>query len=260
VKIITLLTDFGLKDAYVGIMKGVILSINPDAAIVDITHEVEAQDIREGVFLLEESWGWFPEGTVHVAVVDPTVGSSRRPIIVSAGGRVFVGPDNGLFTLVMGETPVVHVIESREFMLPGVSGTFHGRDVFSPAAAHLSRGVPPAAFGRRIDDPVRLGGLSPAVEGGALKGKIVRFDRFGNGITNIPAGVMQSFLKGSAFRVKTGTISFEGLSVSYYEAEFTCLFGSSGYLEFGCFKGSFRDRTGARKDDEVRVIPSDDRL
>ena len=259
-KIITLLTDFGLKDAYVGIMKGVILSINPDARVVDITHEVDAQDIREGAFLLQESCGWFPEGTVHVAVVDPTVGSSRRPIIVTAREQVFVGPDNGLFTLVMGEPPAVHVIENREFMLPGVSGTFHGRDIFSPAAAHLSKGVPAAAFGHRIDDPVRLNSIFPTVEDGVLKGKIVRFDRFGNGITNIREEMMRSFLKGSAFTVETGGMSFTGLTRSYYEADFTCLLGSSGYLEFGYFKGSFRDRTGARKDDEVKVIPSDSRL
>lgn len=254
-KIITLLTDFGLKDAYVGIMKGVILSINSEAGIVDITHEVGAQDIREGAFLVRESCGWFPEGTVHVAVVDPTVGSSRKPIIVHARGQFFVGPDNGIFTLVMDGTFTAYGIENREFMLPAVSCTFHGRDVFSPAAAHLSRGVPPSAFGRPIADPVRLDGLFPAAENDVLKGRIVRFDRFGNGITNIPEDRLRSFLKGGAFRVETGAVCFEGLSRSYYEADFTCLIGSSGYLEFGYFKGSFRDKTGAVKDDEVRVIP-----
>ena len=255
-KIITLLTDFGLKDAYAGIMKGVILSINPDAGIVDIAHEVEAQDVREAAFLVKESCPWFPAGTTHVAVVDPTVGSSRRPIIVTTRDYAFVGPDNGIFTLVMDEASSVHVIENPEFMLPVISGTFHGRDIFSPTAAHLSRGVLPAAFGRRIDDPVRLAGLFPVKEGEVLKGKIVRFDRFGNGITNIPEDSLQSFLEGAAFRIETGALSFEGLSRSYHEADFTCLIGSSGYLEFGYFKGSFRDKTGAGKDTEVRVIPS----
>jgi S-adenosyl-L-methionine hydrolase (adenosine-forming) len=255
VKIITLLTDFGLTDAYVGIMKGVILSINPDAGIVDITHEVEAQDIREAAFLIKESYQWFPAGTVHVAVVDPTVGSSRRPIIVVGQNLIFVGPDNGIFTLVMDGNPVVYVIENREFMLPAVSGTFHGRDIFSPAAAHLSKGVLPPAFGRRIDDPVRLEGLFPLREGGVLKGRIVRFDRFGNGITNISKDSLQSFLEGRTFRIEMRDMSFGHISGSYYEGDFTCLFGSSGYLEFGYFKGSFRDKTGARKEDEVRVIP-----
>jgi S-adenosyl-L-methionine hydrolase (adenosine-forming) len=239
----------------VGIMKGVILSINPDAGIVDITHEVQAQDIREAAFLVKESYRWFPAGTVHVAVVDPTVGSSRRPIIVVGRDHTFVGPDNGIFSLVMDANPVVHAIENREFTLPAISGTFHGRDIFSPAAAHLSRGALPAAFGRRIDGPVRLEGLFPVVEGGVLKGRIVRFDRFGNGITNIPENSLQSFLQG-AFKVEIGDMSFGHISESYYEGDFTCLFGSSGYLEFGYFKGSFRDKTGARKEDEVRVIPS----
>jgi S-adenosyl-L-methionine hydrolase (adenosine-forming) len=256
VKIITLLTDFGLKDAYAGIMKGVILSINPDAGIVDITHEVEAQDVREAAFLVKESCPWFPAGTTHVAVVDPTVGSARRPVIVTTRDHVFVGPDNGIFTLVMDEDSSVHIIENPEFMLPVISGTFHGRDIFSPAAAHLSRGVLPAAFGRRIDDPVRLAGLFPVEEGEVLKGRIVRLDRFGNGITNIPENTLKSFLAGAPCRIETGTLSFEGLSRSYYEADFTCLIGSSGYLEFGYFKGSFRGKTGLGKDAEVRVILS----
>jgi S-adenosylmethionine hydrolase len=254
VKIITLLTDFGMKDAYAGIMKGVILSINPNAAIVDITHTVEAQDIREGAFLVHENYRWFPAGTVHIAVVDPTVGSARRPIIILSHNHIFVGPDNGIFSLVMGETPFAHVIENPEFMLPTVSSTFHGRDIFSPVAAHLSKGELPVAFGRQIDDPVCLGGLLPITEGEVLKGKVVRFDRFGNGITNISEDTLRGFAKGISFKVEIGAMSFSNISASYYENDFTCLFGSSGYLEFGYFKGSFQDKVGATKDDEVKVF------
>ena len=152
VKIITLLTDFGLKDPYVGIMKGVILSINPDATIIDITHDITPQNIEEAAFLIEEYHRFFPPGTIHMAVIDPTVGSERRPIIVSKDNNIFIGPDNGLFTLVLDDAEV-YLIENPDFMLTEVSSTFHGRDVFAPAAAHASTGFHPSAFGRTISDP-----------------------------------------------------------------------------------------------------------
>jgi S-adenosyl-L-methionine hydrolase (adenosine-forming) len=252
VKAITLLTDFGLKDAYVGIMKGVILSINPEAAIVDMTHGIEAQDITEAAFVLAECFPWFAAGTIHVAVVDPTVGSARRAIIAVTNGHCFVGPDNGVLSLVLDGAKEVYTIENPDFMLHPVSATFHGRDVFSPAAAHLSKGVRPAAFGRRVDDPLVLPGLFPEKGGETLTGRIVRFDRFGNGITNITAEALEPFLKGP-FTIETGDMVFHGLSQSYYEKDFTCLIGSSGYLEFGYFNGSFRERTGVSKGEEARV-------
>jgi len=202
--VITLLTDFGVKDPYVGIMKGVILGIDPGAVIVDITHEVEPQDVREAAFLVDDYWRYFPPGTVHLVVVDPTVGSARRPLIVSAKGHHFVGPDNGVFTLAAQNTPDIHVIENRNFMLPEMSSTFHGRDIFSPAAARLSRGFEPYAFGRKITDPVLLDGIHPVVNGRTLTGDVVRFDRFGNAITNIKADVLMSFIKDGPFEITTG--------------------------------------------------------
>lgn len=250
---ITLLTDFGLKDPYAGIMKGVILTIDPGAVIVDITHEVEPQDIREAAFLVDEYWKYFPPATVHVVVVDPTVGSDRRPIIVSRKGHHFVGPDNGVFTIIMDSSTEIHVIENRNFMLASVSATFHGRDIFSPAAARLSHGFHPRSFGRKITDPVTLDSIHPVADGSTLTGEIVRFDRFGNALTNITGGALKSFVKDGPFEIRTGGLSFTTVSRSYYEDRFTCLVGSSGYVEFGVFQGSFREATGANKSDPVTV-------
>jgi len=252
VKIITLLTDFGLKDPYVGIMKGVILSINPDATIIDITHDITPQNIEEAAFLIEEYHRFFPPGTIHMAVIDPTVGSERRPIIVSKDNSVFIGPDNGLFTLILDDAEV-YLVENPDFMLKEVSPTFHGRDVFAPAAAHASTGFQSFAFGRTISDPERLENMFPATEGHSLKGRIVRFDRFGNAITNIKIDFLKGFLGNRSFEVHVGSMIFTALSKSYYESQFTCLIGSSGYLEFGYFKGSFKDKCNITKNDSVLI-------
>jgi S-adenosyl-L-methionine hydrolase (adenosine-forming) len=252
VKVITLLTDFGLKDPYVGIMKGVILSINPDATIVDITHDIMPQNIEEAAFLVEEYHRFFPPGTIHMAVIDPTVGSERRPIIVSKENNVFMGPDNGLFTLILDDTEI-YLLENPDFMLKEVSSTFHGRDIFAPAAAHASTGFHPSAFGRTISDPTRLDNLFPTAEGHSLKGRIIRFDRFGNAITNIKIDFLKNFLGDQPFEVRLADMVFTALSKSYFENKFTCLIGSSGYLEFGYFKGSFEDQTNVRKDDVVLI-------
>ena len=252
VKVITLLTDFGLKDPYVGIMKGVMLSINPEATIIDITHDIMPQNIEEAAFLIEEYHRFFPPGTIHMAVIDPTVGSERRPIIASKDNNIFIGPDNGLFTLILDDAEV-YLIENPDFMLKEVSSTFHGRDIFAPAAAHASTGFHPSAFGRTISNPVRLDNMLPTKEGHSLKGRIIRFDRFGNAITNIKIDFLKDFLGNRSFEVRVGGMIFTALSKSYYESEFTCLIGSSGYLEFGYFKGSFKDKCNVTKNDAVLI-------
>ena len=253
---ITLTTDFGLQDPYVGIMKGIILSIDPTANIVDITHEIEPQDIREGAFLVAEYYSHFPPGTVHVVIVDPTVGSDRRPIIVSRDGFRFVGPDNGVFTLIADSTSQINVIENRNFMLPTVSPTFHGRDIFSPAAARLARGFYPCAFGREITDLAMLTDLHPVIDGNTLRGEIVRFDRFGNALTNIRADSFDAFVKGGSFEIEVCGLKFTSIGRSYYEDDITCLTGSAGYIEFGAFRGNFREKRNARKNDPVTVRTS----
>jgi len=254
VKAITLLTDFGLRDPYVGIMKGIIISINPEATVIDITHDVDPQDIREGAFFIEEYYRFFPKGTVHLAVVDPGVGSARRPVILVKDDCFFVGPDNGIFSLVMDEKPTVHALENQEYMRTEISSTFHGRDIFAPAAAHLSRGIAPATFGPPVTDPVRLEGLLPVMDGSSvLRGEVVRFDRFGNAITNIRIDILRDFTGDGPFAIRVCDMTFTALSRSYYESEFTCLTGSSGYLEFGCFKGSFSEAKGIAKGEPVLV-------
>jgi S-adenosylmethionine hydrolase len=252
-KTITLLTDFGTKDPYVGIMKGVILSTFPDVRIVDITHEVDPQDVREGAFLVEEYYCYFEKGTIHIAVVDPTVGSDRKPIVFSKDGYYFIGPDNGLFTLLYDDAVRIYSIENRRYMRKEISSTFHGRDVFAPAAAYLASGVQFSMFGGLIQNPVRLPDLLPTVKDNVLHGEVVRFDRFGNAITNIAQTMLDDFVKGRLFAVHLQDTSFSALHKSYYESEITCLIGSAGYLEFGLFMGSLREKMGLCKGDPVMI-------
>ncbi|HKX03056.1 MAG TPA: SAM-dependent chlorinase/fluorinase [Methylomirabilota bacterium] len=186
--IITLTTDFGLHDPFVGIMKGVILSICPTARLVDLTHDVEPQDILGGALALEAGWPYFPEGTVHLAVVDPGVGSARRPLAVRARGHYLVGPDNGLLTPALMDAGWRAVaLTAPEYRLAEVSRTFHGRDVFAPAAAYLAAGVPLERLGPAVTDPVRRPIPRSRLEDGALVGEVLAVDRFGNLLTSIEA-------------------------------------------------------------------------
>jgi S-adenosylmethionine hydrolase len=255
VNIITVLTDFGEHDPYVGIVKGVMLAINPRAAIVDITHEVEPQDVKEASFLVGDYYRYFPEGTIHLCVVDPTVGSTRKPLIVARHGHLFVGPDNGLFSLVLakGEGTTREITNSR-YMRATVSGTFHGRDIFAPSAAYLSHGIHPSEFGPAVESPVMLRDLFPTIEGDAMEGRIVRFDRFGNAISNIAYEFFTDFARGGPFTIDLCGLSFRALSTSYYEGRHTCLAGSSGYLEFGLFMGNLASERGIRKGEKVKVL------
>jgi hypothetical protein len=253
---ITLLTDFGLKDPYVGVMKGIILSTYPDVRIVDITHEVDPQDVREGAFIIEEYYRYFERGTIHVAVVDPTVGSDRKPIIVEKDGYFFIGPDNGLFTLLYNDNVRIYTIENKRYMRKEISTTFHGRDIFAPASAFLASGVYLSMFGGILQKPVRLSGVYPVIEQDTLGGEIVRFDRFGNAITNISGVIIQDFVQGRPFTITLQDESFQTIHRSYYENETTCLIGSAGYLEFGYFRGSLREKMGLKKGDQVTVTIS----
>lgn len=186
--IITLTTDFGTRDPYVAEMKAAMLAVTRAVRLVDVTHEVAAHDVTEGALAVEAAAATFPAGTIHVAVVDPGVGTARRGLIVSAGGHLFVGPDNGLFTPCFA-TPEWSAWEltAAEFRRPTVSRTFHGRDVFAPAAAYLSLGVPPEAFGPAVTDPVRLAWPEPRAVGGSVGGVVIHVDRFGNLVTSIHA-------------------------------------------------------------------------
>jgi S-adenosylmethionine hydrolase len=240
--VITLLTDFGTVDYFVGAVKGAILSVNPGAVIVDITHEIPPQDIETGAFTLLAAYETFPAGTIHVAVVDPGVGSERRPLIVSANEQFFVGPDNGLFSYIYDREPShqsFHVTSDRYFR-PSVSSTFHGRDIFAPVAAALSNGVAPEELGMLIDDEVRLPSLETPL-------RIIHIDRFGNCITNITRD-----LSPGEIVVKGKTIS--EIRQFYGEGDDRSLFaiwGSAGFLEISVNGGSAAKVLGAARGDEI---------
>lgn len=187
--IITLLTDFGTADAFVGIMKGVALGLNPHAQLVDLTHAVRPQQILPAALILRSAVRFFPAGTVHVAVVDPSVGSARRPIVIETEQGCLVGPDNGVLSLaaaVLGRR-TVRLIENEAFFRQPVSQTFHGRDVFAPVAAHLSRGVALEALGSRLDSIVELTVPAAQATASGLRGEVIHVDHFGNLLTNIDA-------------------------------------------------------------------------
>ncbi len=206
VSVITLLSDFGLKDPYVAEMKGVILSIHPQARIVDISHEIEKFNIRMGAFVLASATPHFPAGSIHLAVVDPGVGTKRRPIIVETERGFYVGPDNGLLMLAAQKEGVGHVYPANNprYMLPRVSRTFHGRDIFAPVAAHLARGRPPSEFGPEIHEYVVPEYAKPCVRKGELLGEVLHIDGFGNVVSNISAEDLErmNMREGCSLRVK----------------------------------------------------------
>jgi S-adenosylmethionine hydrolase len=204
--IITLTTDFGLADPFVGIMKGVILSIAPRAEIVDITHEIAPQNVRQAAYVMEAAHAWFPKDAVHLVVVDPGVGGKRRPIAARAGAYYFVAPDNGVLGAILDrpDARVFELTDPRYFLRP-VSATFHGRDVFSPVAAHIANGVKLSRLGRKIRDPETIRLPQPSVTRNGVNGEIVHIDRFGNLTTNIPEELLRRCFKNlAAARVKIG--------------------------------------------------------
>jgi S-adenosyl-L-methionine hydrolase (adenosine-forming) len=253
--LITLMSDFGLRDPFVGIMKGVILSINPDAKLVDLTHEVESFDVLEGALTLAQSYGYFPPGTIHVVVVDPGVGSERRPILVGTPDAAFVGPDNGIFSLVYERESgyeVRHLIAEQYFRRP-VSRTFQGRDIFAPAAAWLSRGKPAESFGPLIGDYIRLETPKPARAGGVVHGSVLRVDKFGNVITNFRPGDLAS---GRSFRLIIRDHLVTRLLTNYaagQPGEIFAIVGSAGLVEMAAREASAAAILGARKGDLVTL-------
>ncbi len=220
---VTLTTDFGSRDGFVGVMKGVILGIAPDARIVDLSHEVAPQSVREAAFLLQAAWPYFPEGTVHVVVVDPGVGSDRAILAARRRAQIFLAPDNGALTGVLegdGEAVEVRRLQAARFALPKVCATFHGRDVFAPAAAHLLRGFPFEDVGpllpgwRRLPLP-----RSEATSEGAIRGEVVLVDRFGNLVTNVGASALAGLGPASTLLVEVGGERIRGLVPSYRYGE-----------------------------------------
>jgi hypothetical protein len=247
--LITLTTDFGASDHFVGAMKGVILGIAPRARIVDITHQIAPFAVGEGTFTIAQAWRWFPRGTIHVAVVDPGVGSERRAILVEADGHRFIGPDNGLFSMIFDGAARLKVreIANPKMMLAHVSRTFHGRDVFAPAAAHLALGIAPARFGKVIHDFLKMPGMKPApMKPGRWSGTILKVDRFGNLITNFHIDAFPG-VRTHAFEMLAGLSVVRRLALTYSETGFgdLCVIaGSSGYLEVSANQASAAEKLG----------------
>jgi S-adenosylmethionine hydrolase len=257
--LLTLLTDFGTADYFVGAMKGVILGINPTAQIVDVTHEIPAQDIEAAAFTLLNSYRSFPTETVHVAVVDPGVGSTRRALVIRAADQFFVGPDNGLFSYVLDRESIyeaVHVTAEKYFRHP-VSQTFHGRDVFAPVAAAISNGVVLSDLGSRVNDPIRLASLAPVKKGiGTLEGRIIHIDHFGNCITNFTREHLNARKETSTtLRIKGKRIKsfkrFYGDGVS--KEKLFAIWGSAGFVEIAIQNGSAAKRLKAERGTKVTL-------
>jgi S-adenosylmethionine hydrolase len=241
-RLITLTTDFGTSDHFAGTMKGVILGIQPAAQIVDITHDVQPFEIPDGAFTIAQAYRYFPKRTIHVVVVDPGVGSTRRPLLAEVAGQFFVAPDNGVLSMVFsqGKPKVRHITNTRYF-LQHVSRTFHGRDVFAPVAAHLASGVAPARFGKLIDDYLRLTFHQPTHTGKRIwTGTVLKIDRFGNLITNLHIDQFSN-LETRPFQLLAGIHPITRLALTFTECppgELFVLVGSSGYLEVAVNQGS----------------------
>ncbi len=245
--IITVTTDFGLQDHYVGVMKGVIAGINPDARLIDISHEVRSYEVAHGAFVIAQAYRYFPAGTVHLVVVDPGVGSERRAIVAAAAGQFFVAPDNGVLSQVFErEEHTVRVIDVDRFALKPTSRTFHGRDVFAPVAGRLSLGTPFEYVGEVTCDYVRLEPTTPKlIEPGHWRGRVLNIDRFGNIFTSFPSELLERSPVG--FRIELGEIEVATVAESYAAAPEGTPFiiaGSSGYLEVSINQGSAGEQAG----------------
>lgn len=263
--VITLTSDFGTADYFVGAVKGAILTINPDAQIVDISHEVPAHDIESAAFTLLAACSSFPPGTIHVAVVDPGVGSSRRSILVRSREQLFVGPDNGIFSYVSDNsrqplnTPEAFHLTNSEYFSQAVSHTFHGRDVFAPVAAALSTGVKPEELGTKITDYIRLPALRPQIsQNGDIAARVIHIDRFGNCITNITAAELSAGMiaAGAKLRINGKVVkSFRNFFAEGTAGRDTVfgIWGSAGFLEIAAANQSAAKHLSANRGDAVIV-------
>jgi S-adenosyl-L-methionine hydrolase (adenosine-forming) len=263
--IITLTTDFGLNDHFVGTTKGVILGIEPEAEIVDICHSVQAFDVLDGALTISQAYSYFPSGTVHMVIVDPGVGTTRRPLLVTSERHHFVAPDNGVLSLIYQREQRLsarHVTAEHYFLQP-VSNTFHARDVFSPVAAYLAKGVDPAKFGEEVSDFVRFSAPKPKpVNENTLRGVVLKVDRFGNLITNItPQDAPMLFAQEApAFKIVVGKREIAEIKDAYARGapgEVFGILGSMGYLEIATNRGAAAQILGVGKGSDVSIVLGD---
>lgn len=260
--VITLTTDFGLYDHYVGVLKGVILNINPDINIIDLSHEINPFDIVEAAFKIECAYRYFPTRSIHLVVIDPGVGSDRRAICVTGENHYFIAPDNGVLSWIMNTANIsrVYEINAAHYFLEKVSKTFHARDIFAPCAAYLSRTMDASTLGDEITDYKKFK-LPEAEKVGdkTFTGKIISIDRFGNCISNIHEELLESVLEeadNSKFQINLGKIAISGLSDSYDASEKgkpLAIFGNAGYLEIALNKGSAARELKIRKNMDITI-------
>jgi S-adenosylmethionine hydrolase len=249
--IITLTTDFGLSDPFVGIMKGVILGVAPDAQLVDITHDIRSYDVLEAAFMIETAYRYFPEKTVHLVIVDPGVGSARRPIAATVNGHTFVAPDNGVLSYVLERSTAVYEITNRDLFLTTVSQTFHGRDIFAPVAAHLALGNPIHSVGPSISNAIQEPLPEPSIHKDRVRGVVLRIDKYGNIITNLRREHLRS-----NFRIRIAGVVVTRLCSSFSEArtgELLAIDGSTGWIELAINQGSAAERLKVERGAEIEV-------
>jgi S-adenosylmethionine hydrolase len=262
--IVTLTTDFGSTDPFVAVMKGVILGINPEAELVDLCHDIRPYDIMEAAYVIAQAYRYFPPRTIHVVLVDPGVGTARRPLLVSADRYIFVAPDNGVLSLIYAREEALYVrhITATHYFLEPVSNTFHGRDIFAPVAGWLSRRVETEKFGDLITDYTRFAAPQPKrVNEHSLKGVVVRVDRFGTLMTNLtPADLPELFRQNPApFKMTLGKGEITQLKTAYADGaqgEVFAIVGSSGYLEIAANRASASQTLGVGRGAEVGVVLS----
>jgi len=260
---IALLTDFGFKDAYVGILKGVLHTIAPQTPVLDISHDVPAFDIVQAGLILEQAYRYFPKQTIFVAVVDPGVGGHRKPILVETEDYYFIGPDNGILSLVLCREKINHIfnLNKEEFFIHPVSPTFHARDIFCPVAAHLSKGVPSEKLGEPFSGYIRAPDFFPVKKNGRILGKILAIDRFGNATTNLRASFLRHHCPERHFelvlkRGKGKPLRLKDLRRTYAEAPKNkpiLLFGSSGFLEIALREANAAERLKIKSGDIVEI-------
>ena len=259
--VVALLSDFGIRDHYVGAMKGVILGICPDATLVDISHDIPAHDVLTAGLELAATYRYFPAGSVFLVVVDPGVGSARRGVAVDTGDYRFVAPDNGVLTAVLNETPPRRVVEltERRYARPTVSRTFEGRDRFAPAAAWLAKGVQLSALGRLVSDYRLLDIPSPVADEGRIAGEVLLVDRFGNLATNIDRKAFERLAQSGTIQIEAGAHGIGRLVETYADIEgdeVCALFGSTDHLEFAANSTSAAERLGLDRGAPVTVSRS----
>lgn len=254
--VITLLTDFGQRDGFVGIVKGVLLKLAPQARIVDLSHEVAPQDVMEGALILASAVPYFPPRTIHLAVIDPGVGTERRPLLIETDDALLIGPDNGLLSLAAGSQirRVVHLDRAKYFLAPS-SQTFHARDVFAPVAAHCALGIPSTNLGTPVDDWFRLEVPTPRRIEGSIEGRVIHVDRFGNLIGNIRREDLGDF-RGEELSISIGGVQISGLSPHYAavgEGKPVALWNSWGRLEVAVRNKSAARYLRVRNGDRILV-------